>query len=157
MASQDMMQVEIVLTKADQKIVSKLGRLPHDIENLHSTMDAIGKAMAKFGETNIEDEGRLTGELWKPLSLKYRNWKLKHFGTTHLLFKTGDLKKGFAWNAFNNKVEIGNNVPYFVYNQKGTSRGLPPRPVLGFNDDIKEQIRNRIRKDIQEKLRLANL
>lgn len=158
MASSDMMQVEIVLTKADNAVISKLKKLPADITDMHSTMDAIGEAMAKFGEANIEDEGSLLGTAWKPLSEKYRTRKLKMYHVTHLLVATGKMKSSFAWNAFSDRVEVGNNEPYFAYHQSSAPRKkMPYRPMIGFTDDVKSQIRNRIRKDIQEKLRLANL
>lgn len=155
-SSNDIMQIEILLTGKDQEVMRGLEKIGVDITDLRETMNAIGEAMAKFGEANIEDEGSLLGATWKPLSQKYLTKKLKMYNVTHLLVATGTLKSDFAWTAHSDRVEVGNNTPYWEYTQRGTSK-MAARPTIGFTDDIKHQIINRIRKDIKEKIRLAQV
>lgn len=154
----DLIQLEVVLTAKDERIMNKLSKLAHDIVDMHETMDAIGEAMAKFGEANIEAEGGLLDAQWKPLSQNYLNRKLKMYNVTHELVATGKMKSSFAWNASENSVEVGNNTPYWKYHQSSAPRTkMPYRPTIGFTDDIKNQISNRIRKDLRRKLELASL
>jgi len=87
----------------------------------------------------FESEGRLFGMPWIPR--KSGNERLPR---RPLLFSTGRLKRSFIDPHDPEHLEIieegtdptrptlllGSTVPYAAFHQRGTSRGLPARPIL---------------------------
>lgn len=146
----------ISITAADTRVMRKLELLASQNRLLgQATMDSIGEMTAEYAEGPIfMSEGGVLGQRWQPLSDAYAKFKRQHTNLNNLLVFTGKMKASFAWAAEENMVKVGNNAPYFGYHQSsGERKKLPRRAMIGFDDTLKAKIKNRLKSDIQEKLR----
>jgi phage gpG-like protein len=104
-----------------------------------SLMDARKKALKKLAEYSLSDistifktEGRSHDVEWAALTQKYLNWKLKQGYSEKILAKTTSLNQSFGYKITNGglSVQIGTTVPYAIYQEYGTKRGIPSRPFI---------------------------
>jgi phage gpG-like protein len=64
---------------------------------------------------------------WPPLSpetLKRKN------GINTPLLETGELRDSITWNSDATEGYVGSNNPKAIWQELGTSRGIPPRPFI---------------------------
>lgn len=52
-------------------------------------------------------------------------------GVNTPLLETGEMRDSIAWNSDAHEGYVGSNSEILRYQEFGTSRGIPPRPVLG--------------------------
>jgi phage gpG-like protein len=52
-------------------------------------------------------------------------------GVNTPLLETGEMRDSIAWNSDQHEGYVGSNSEILRYQEFGTSRGIPPRPVLG--------------------------
>lgn len=98
-------------------------------------------AKAEWAPTLIEDnkphwknQTEVNGRPWKPLSSKYREWKLKNFGNLPTLRLSGKMLDSAEVITYlrTDKVDI-QTTKVGPYHQFGTSR-MPSRPWMGIPD-----------------------
>jgi phage gpG-like protein len=65
---------------------------------------------------------------WAPL--KAETIARKATGNSPLL-ETGEMRDSITHNSDDHEAYIGSNSKILIYQELGTSRGIPPRPVLG--------------------------
>ncbi len=104
-----------------------------------SLMDARKKALKKLAEYTLSDlssifktEGRSHDVEWAALNQQYLSRKLKQGYSEKILAKTTSLDQSFGYKISNGgmAVQIGTKVPYAIYHEYGTKRGLPSRPFI---------------------------
>ena len=80
--------------------------------------------------TIFKTEGRSHGVYWKDLTTRYLKWKVKKGFSEKKLHRTTTLAQSFTYKVQDWKAIIGTPVPYAVYHETGTRRGIPPRPYM---------------------------
>ncbi len=94
-------------------------------------------ARFKNSERRIFDsEGQALGSRWRPLSPEYAAAKSRDYPGTPILVRTGRLRSSLTERPTvrfrGNTMEIGTNVPYSEWNQRGVPQnGLPARRHVG--------------------------
>ncbi len=83
----------------------------------------------------FETQGEILGEAWKPLSASYELIKRTKFPGRGILQASGSMRGGFKPDITAVDLTITNGVPYFVFNQLGTSR-MPARVMLDLPDKV---------------------
>lgn len=91
-------------------------------------------------------EGAAGGEKWQPLKAVHKEFR-------HILQDSGALHDSLtdseAFGAIvrpgENELTLGTSVPYGIFHQRGTRRGLPQRKVISLG----EQQKRRIQKAVQ--------
>lgn len=146
------MKITIEVT-GQGNVEAKLQRLGAGLYQLDSSMRQIGEYMARyFADEGFASQGSVFSGTWPRLSMKYSIWKAKNFPGRPPEVRTGVMQRSFTFDAGSSSVRIGNTQDYFKYQQYGTSRGLPPRPMQGINTANKRMIADILSKEIKEKL-----
>jgi phage gpG-like protein len=78
----------------------------------------------------FKTEGRSHGVDWKDLNPRYLAYKVKKGFSEKKLHRTTTLAQSFTYKVQDWKAVIGTPVPYAVYHETGTRRGIPPRPYV---------------------------
>lgn len=135
------------------QVEAKLRRLGPGLSQLDEAMRQIGEYMATyFGNEAFASQGQVFGATWPRLNMQYSIWKAKHFPGRRPEERTGRMRSSFAFSSGSSSVNIGNNAPYFKFQQGGTSRGLPARPMMGANVMNKRMISDILHEEIRKKL-----
>lgn len=101
----------------------------------------------------FDSEGAAGSGKWTPLKAVYAEFKEAHFPGKPILQATSDLRDSLvdseAFGAITRISEqelvLGTSVPYAIFHQRGTRRGLPQRKVIS----LSEQQKRRIQKAVQ--------
>jgi phage gpG-like protein len=116
-----------------------------EIEELKRFFDELPRKIAQASElaltraaekiqtdlsTIFKTEGRSHGVDWKDLNPRYLAYKTKKGFSEKKLHRTTTLAQSFTYKVQDWKAVIGTPVPYAVYHETGTRRGIPPRPYM---------------------------
>lgn len=146
------MNISVTVTGGED-VELRLQRLGRRLFMLDKSMRQIGEYLANYyANEGFASQGQVFNKTWPRLSQKYSIWKAKHFPGRPPLVLSGDMQKGFNFMAGSSSVRIGNETPEFLFQQLGTSRGLPKRPMAGISEANKRMISNIISNEIQEML-----
>lgn len=146
------MNISIQITGA-QDVELKLQRLGKRLFMLDKSMRQIGEYLAHYyANEAFASQGQVFSKTWPRLSQKYSVWKAKNFPGRPPLVLRGDMQKGFNFLAGSSSVKVGNSTPEFIFQQMGTSRGIPARPMAGISEANKRMISNIVNNEIQEML-----
>jgi phage gpG-like protein len=80
--------------------------------------------------TIFKTEGKSHGVDWKDLNPRYLAYKVKKGFSEKKLHRTTTLAQSFTYKVQDWRAVIGTPVPYAVYHETGTRRGIPPRPYM---------------------------
>lgn len=125
-----------------------------DLEDLRPVWPAVERAFQNIEEEQFKSEGaKGRSGAWKPLSRKYAEWKLKHYGDKPILQRTEKLYKAMTSNTGDTIVIKDKNE--FGY---GTSLFYMPfvhktRPVVSLSEDQKTYIVKEMQKGILKVLK----
>lgn len=134
------MNITLQITGATD-IEEKLTRLGSRLYMLDKSMRQIGEYLARyFSNEAFASQGQVFSQTWPRLNPKYSIWKAKHFPGRPPEVLSGEMQRSFTFEAGSTSVRVGNTQDYFAYQQEGTSRGLPPRPMIGINASNKRMI-----------------
>jgi phage gpG-like protein len=157
------MQIIISLTGLDgvQERLSKLGASLHDFT---AALETLGKQLILFYSNNVFiSQGQAIDKPWQPLSSSTQAYKASHWPGRGPLIRTGALQQGFESTVTPASLFITNRVPYFPYQQQGTTPGtgrghnIPARPMLGVNATVESMIKTVLEADIKAKIAGTNL
>lgn len=156
-----MLRMQVKLVGASE-LAARLKKVGVDLYDLHTEMILVGEMLKKFySSENFTTRGSLLGKPWAPLAASTRADKNAHWAGKPDLVRTGDLMKGFQFAAGRMQVAVNNKVTVEgkgqTYNlatlmQKGTSRGMPPRAMMGFTEVLRRDIVAVVDRGVKEKL-----
>jgi phage gpG-like protein len=89
--------------------------------------DAIAKSCAMLSHASKDLIGVPKPE-WPPLK---PSTIARKDGVNTPLLETGEMRDSIAWNSDQHEGYVGTDNMKMVWQEFGTSRGIPPRPVLG--------------------------
>lgn len=136
----------ISITVYDRAILDVLNDLRGRLDDMTPVMDAIGMEMEARVSRRFEDETDPAGNLWKPHPKLGYPWQYdKRYpkdGNRRMLDRTGDMLDGLNYQADQDSVTVGFDVPYAAFHEYGTRhmqrRGMlladPNAGVLGDDD-----------------------
>lgn len=146
------MQITIQISGVTE-VQSKIKALGDGLYQLDEGMRQIGEYMSNyFGNEAFASQGQVFNGTWPRLSMKYSIWKAKNFPGRPPEVRTGKMKGAFAYTAGSQSVKVGNNMPYFKFQEEGTGRGLPARRMMGVNDANKRMIADILGEQIRQKI-----
>lgn len=125
-------------------IEKRLSDIVASVSDVTSTLEIVGDELLNFyGVVQFETEGGSGGNPWKelsPMTVMMRQKKLGHYALPNtgdsILWWTGRLKEGFFKTVSDQKLTIGNDVPYFAQHQLGNGNQPPQRKMLVINDKV---------------------
>ena len=93
------------------------------------------RAIKPWLKQQFATEGHGEHGKWAPLSEKYAQRKEKKYPGKPILVASGRMKKSLLSNSNQGVMtartfQYGSDVPYSLYHQTGTSRGLPARRIF---------------------------
>lgn len=146
--------------------VSGLDLAKEHLAKFSESMADNTELMAEIGTTISEyaaneafvSQGQVYGQPWEPLNSTYAVAKAKKWAGRPMEVQTGAMQDGFGSDYTPTTVVVRNKVDVNGYNlltlqQKGTSRGLPPRLILALNDALKATILAMVKVVIDTKLK----
>lgn len=143
--------MQITIT-GDKAVMRKLKKLGDSIKYLPEEMRTIGQDLAQYyAVEGFASQGGIFGKPWPRLSTRYAAWKALNFSGRSLLERSGNMRKGFTFDATGTQVIIYNKEDYWKYHQTGTSR-MPQRVTAGINDPVKQKVATIIKAGIERKL-----
>jgi phage gpG-like protein len=101
---------------------------------MHAELEKIGKTLEKdakgiIGQYQNENMGPFPN--WKPLAEATVEDRIrKGYAPDEPLLRTGDLRDSIESEADGLSVTVGSDSKIGLYQEMGTSRGIPPRPFL---------------------------
>lgn len=128
-----------------REVSRELMRVKAHLEHPQEAFGAFADQLVRWNRENFESEGAAVGHRWSPLSPAYAEWKAVHFPGRPILVRTGRLKKSLTARPMgiehitSEYVELGTDVPYAQYHQRG-SRRLPQRKPVHLNEQMKRDL-----------------
>jgi hypothetical protein len=107
------------------EFAAKLGAFEHNLKAAEPEIIAKGCAMVAG---RAKDMIGVPQPGWPPLSpetLKRKD------GVNTPLLETGEMRDSIEWNSDEHEGYVGSNDPKAIWQEFGTSRGIPPRSFLG--------------------------
>jgi phage virion morphogenesis protein len=111
----------------------------------------VGSYLSSEVRKQFVSEGAYFGEPWKPLTPKYKTWKLAHGGINKILRFNGDMMRSFTSRPMDierymgHEAEYGSSDRLAVFHHGGTHRHgkqvNPARPILVLTPDMSVHIR----------------
>lgn len=109
------------------------------VKNLRPAWKKIGEDFRKTEEKVFNAQGAYGSRAgWRPLTLKYRDWKQTRYPGKPILQATGALKNsltkkgpGHVEIIRKHSITLGSSDPKFKYHQKGTKK-MVARPPITF-------------------------
>lgn len=139
--------------KGGKEAQAKFQKLGQRLFIFTAAMDDIGNKLEDYySNAAFLSQGGVYGNKWKRLQHATVVDKAKHYSGRPPEFRTGKMQSGFRHTSTSSSVKIYNRMPYFKYQQLGTSR-LPARQMIGVNSEVMKMIRDIIEKDVNKKLR----
>ena len=140
--------------KGAQEIRVMLDGLGLDLRNMRGAMEEVGRsAVQTFGGRVFASRGQLLGEPWPRLSDDYAGQKAKSYPGRPTLVRTGQMQRGFDFQATNMSVTISNNDPKFKYHQSSAPRTkIPRRAMIGVYQGLDTEVRNTIAAVVARKI-----
>ena len=122
----------------DGGMAKALGELSGIISDFSPVWPAVDKIVADMETQQFESEGEYGGQAWEPLNPTYAARKQRERGGDGILVASGRMRRSLIdtrdpehyFVSGPNFGEFGTRVPYAMYHQSGTSRGLPKRTVI---------------------------
>lgn len=146
------MQISIQIT-GTQEVIAKINKLGLKLLMFDQAMTTIGEDLtAYYSGQAFLSQGGVYGNVWQRLAASTNLFKSKHYAGAPPEVETGKMMAGFRYKADSKSVFVYNRMPYFGYQQLGTSR-MPARQLIGVNKTITTMIGDVIKKDIERKLR----
>ncbi len=107
--------------------------------------------------TDFVLEGGNSGDRWAPLASGYAKWKSAHYPGAGMLVRSGALKAALTsstaehaiFRATSDSLEIGTDLPYAMYHQRGTRR-MPQRPPLRVNEAFMRVVGRSMQQYVQQ-------
>ena len=111
----------------------RLGEAVRGLQQPHELMQAIGAVMERNINFRFDTKTDPAGNKWLPLAdstkaLYAKKYKDKVPGS--LLERTRRMRDSLSYDPGEVSVEVGFGVPYALYHETGTRRGLPRRQLL---------------------------
>jgi len=139
-----------------EKVVIEIRVMEERIRNMPGLWSKIGSFLSLVMRRQFATQGAyLNGRPWKPLSPRYRHWKIEHgYGSRKILVLSGATRQSFTSRPMTYEVHnrrrgrFGSNHDIAVYHQYGTFRNgkrvLPARKIVNVNRKLVLAIRDLI-------------
>lgn len=151
--------IKITITGA-RTTSRKLATWGARIDDLSEPMEQIGNDLLQDFSDNFVGQGSLFRPRWKQLAASTVRDRERHgyLGPHPILFRTGALYSSVAFrNAPGNifevtkdSVRVGSNETKAAWQHYGTSRGIPPRAIVGISFQRRSAILDRLRQYIYQ-------
>lgn len=142
------------LSSGERSLEARLGEILRGLEQPAELMGAIGARMEANVNLRFTTKRAPDGTAWLPLAASTRElYEDLYKGAVpgSLLERTRRMRNSLAHLAGDTMVEWGFSVPYAIYHETGTRRGLPRRQLLT-DDPIAGTLGAGDRQDILDEL-----
>lgn len=123
-----------------------------------------GNVIGEFHQIEAEQfmsEGAAGGAKWAPLKKPYADYKEVAYPGQPILQATSELREslietdalGAVVRPGQEELVIGTSIPYGLFHQRGTRRGLPRRPPINLSEAQKRRIQKSIQKGLVQFVR----
>ena len=125
----------VIRIEGDEAVMKKINKIAGRAKARKPLHKLWGAFVLKWTIKNFEQEGKLTGSKWKPLSpitIQKRRRGTRP-GRDKILQDTGTLRKSFVFDADTRRAKIGSPTSYAPPHQFGARFGglrIPKRPML---------------------------
>jgi phage gpG-like protein len=149
-----MLKIEIEVI-GDKEFIGKLKKFGKEVLDWTPEFQTMEKHFKKYlTDLVFEYEGAIFGYPWPKLSPKYELKKRVEFSGKGILERTGDLRKGWRFEASKGGLLMENNVPYGVYHQSTKPRKkIPRRPLLRIDSTQEKYIVDVLKKGLLERMK----
>jgi phage gpG-like protein len=121
---------EVTVTKAFS-LLGFIAELPAIERDLHASGPKIIERACQIVQKKAKAAIGKDHEMWAPLAESTIADKAQHgFATPKPLLRTGELRDSIEYTVHGNQGWVGSDLEIAVYQELGTSRGLPPRSFL---------------------------
>lgn len=148
------MQITVTIT-GDKETRRKLQKLGQSLLMFDMAMRDIGEKLSDYyGNEAFLSQGGAFNSVWPRLQARTSRFKSSHYSGRPPEVRTGKMMAGFRYTAQTRSVRVYNRMPYFEYQNSGTSR-LPARQMIGKNKVVEQMVKDIIQKDIDRKIQAA--
>ena len=134
------------------KFQRRLKAVARRAENPEGVWPRVGQYLSFTANRQFVTEGMyLLGRPWKPLTSKYRLRKIRMGGSRKILRFSGDMASTLTSRPMSieqysgDTATFGSRDPKVAWHHRGTYRDgkrvNPPRPILPFNETVREDIK----------------
>jgi hypothetical protein len=106
------------------EFAAKLGAFDHNLKTAEAEIIAEGCAMVAGRAKDIIGVPQPGWAPLKPETIARKD------GVNSPLLESGELRSSIEWNADAHEGYVGSNNPKAIWQELGTSRGIPPRPFI---------------------------
>ena len=110
-------------------------------EDFRPVWPLVGDLVSQAVGEQFATEGARFHTPWKPLDPDYKRWKIQQGWSSQTLVASGRMRDSFTSRPmaieryYPDHADFGSDVEYAEYHQTGTSRGLPRRPIVDWEDE----------------------
>lgn len=111
----------------------RLGDAVRGLQQPHELMETLGALMERNINFRFDTKTDPAGNQWLPLAASTKAaYEKKYKGKVpgSLLERTRHMRESLSSDPGDVSVEVGFGVPYAIYHETGTRRGLPRRQLL---------------------------
>ncbi|MFF6951824.1 hypothetical protein ACFZAD_24595 [Streptomyces iakyrus] len=138
-------------------LAKRLRKFGVSVLDLTDSMDETGAYLTGFFSGEVfASRGGVLGQPWARLKESYAVEKAKQWPGRPPLIRTGLMNRSFKHDAGPMSVEVFNSDPKFHFHQEGTRR-IPARVMMDVDQRREAMIGRFIAKDIESKMRSANV
>lgn len=130
----------------------RLRSIDKKLSNPDTLWPKVGSYLSRTANRQFVTEGQhLLGRRWTALKPSYRLWKIRQGYSRKILVQGGDMRKGLTKRPMDieeyhgNSAVFGSSNPKVTWHHGGTKRNgkrvNPPRPILVFNQQVRDDIR----------------
>ncbi len=123
----------------DTQIDRALSRFGDEIKDFRPVWQQLRGDFLRIEREQFRTAGARGGATWRPLSPSYAAWKAQHAPGQPLLVLEGEMRNelttghGMVTTMQPLHMRLHPTNPRALWHQRGTSRGLPSRPVVMLN------------------------
>jgi phage gpG-like protein len=149
-----MLNIQIEIT-GDKETIAKLQKMDKSFGDWTPELRQVGEFLKQFYSiAAFETEGGIFGARWAALNPSYERWKRDAFPGKGILVRTGDMKKGYKYEATNNSMTLWNVSKYAIFHQTGTKR-MPQRLLVSLKPKQRDEIINIFKRGLAQRIQKA--
>lgn len=146
-----MIKIQIDIKGAEEAL-SQLGDIDKAFGSWKPELKQMGDYLKNFYSNELyESEGAVWGSRWAQLSEPYKFNKRILYPGRGILQRTGDMRRGYDYEATNDRVTLWNTQEYAKYHQFGTKK-MPKREIIGIDRKRREEVVKIFKQGIVNKL-----
>lgn len=142
--------------KGVDPVVVRFKEYQKRIKTLRRAWRSVGRYLSGEFRKQFTSQGAYFGKPWAPLDPQYRAWKSVHYPGRKILVQSGSLRDSLTHRPMGveryhlDSAEFGSDDPKAIFHQRGTRRGIPPRPMVVVNQKMRTDITDILAKYITD-------